>query len=150
MPQLLFSVTLKQSLTLSHLPGMHIGNLFRNKELISMLLPQFLIVGSKHCEIHELSTFLWALKSQDFLPCIYLILVRLHLGDWGDTKGPHLDSVGSYLPFLFNRNNCVCWFLTKMMTFPLLHSPETLTPEFFDPDNWQLWAGQEDKLRDCP
>lgn len=59
MPQLLFSVTLKQSLTLSHLPGMHIGNLFRNKELISMLLPQFLIVGSKHCEIHELSTFLW-------------------------------------------------------------------------------------------
>lgn len=81
---------------------------------------------------------LWPFKSQDFLPCIYLILVRLHLGDWGDTKGPHLDSVGSYLPFLFNQNNCVCWFLTKMMTFLAASQPRNTDTRILQP--WQLAA----------
>lgn len=94
-------------------------------------------LGRKGCKTHELSSFLRdscaPIKSQAFLPHIYLIWVKLCLGETcSETMYPHLDSAHRFLGLL------------SEMTFLTAHSSVPPTPLFSHPGNWQLLTRKED------
>lgn len=99
------------------------GNLFRNEELALILLPQILETWQKRlwnpwAQLISMG-HLWPHQLSGLSPLYLLDFGKVVLGSKpvsemdGDTKYLHLDSVHSYLPFLFNWNYYFCWSFLK-------------------------------------